>query len=272
LALASTWRAWIDRVLDARAARRAHVDAATGLPDLLERLGVRYAARARRCGTPLSLDLDPGLETDLIGPVGALGEVLSGLIAHAIDHAPSGPVTLRVDVVADTPGQQVLHFAIDALTTPPDAWQTLRDRLATIGGTLWVEQHVAYRAIAEVRLIVPPAPPHVDVAALRNTLGSDAAMREVIAALGEALSIDVGHLERALTRGDVPALRQWLHRVSGALGMAEATGLAAMGVRLEQDVAVYQLADMELAVRRFAMDATRALAWLCEGRPPDPLI
>lgn len=259
-------------MLDARAARRAHVDAATGLPDLLERLGVRYAARARRCGTPLSLDLDPGLETDLIGPVGALGEVLSGLIAHAIDHAPSGPVTLRVDVVADTPGQQVLHFAIDALTTPPDAWQTLRDRLATIGGTLWEEQHVAYRAIAEVRLIVPPAPPHVDVAALRNTLGSDAAMREVIAALGEALSIDVGHLERALTRGDVPALRQWLHRVSGALGMAEATGLAAMGVRLEQDVAVYQLADMELAVRRFAMDATRALAWLCEGRPPDPLI
>ncbi|UPG92435.1 Hpt domain-containing protein [Luteibacter aegosomatissinici] len=259
-------------MLDTRAARAACIIESTSLPDLLERVGTRHAWRARRRGIVLSLDVDPAVEADLVGPFDILGDVLSSLLAHAIDHAPCGEVTLRIDVVGDGPGRQVLHFTTESRAAPADAWQALRETLGSIRGRLLVEQDLTCRAIVEVGLIAPPAPPHVDVAALRNTLGSDAALYEVVTALGDALAADVGHLEHALARGDAKALRQWLHRVSGALGMAEATGLAAMGIRLEQEVAAGGLAGMELAVRRFALDATRAQAWLREGHLPDPLI
>ncbi|UPG92236.1 Hpt domain-containing protein [Luteibacter aegosomaticola] len=250
---------------------------ATSLPDLLERLGRRYLSQARRRGVQLALDIDPALATDLVGPFRALAELLQQLIALAIENPHGHRVTLFVDVVHDEPGRQTAHFSVD-LAAPPaaatDAFgiSDLRRKAQAVGGTLHEELGDACHLSLELGFIVPPAPPHVDVVALRATLGSDEALHEVIDALGNALAADVGHLERALAQADAAAVRQWLHRVSGALGMAEATGLAAMGLRLEQDMVIRSVDDMALAVRRFAVDATRALAWLREGRLHDPLI
>jgi len=273
------WRTTVDRWLDARAARAARITHAAGLPDLLERLGQRYRGRAQRRGLQLALEIDPTLGPDLVGPIRGLGDMLQPLMELAIDHPASDVVTLAIDVVRDEPGRQVAHFsmilkptddaATDSFASVIDA---IRRRLDTLGGVLAIETADVYRIAIELGFIVPPAAPHVDVVALRTMLGSDAAMREVIDALREALAADVGDLEGALARADAHAVRQWLHRVSGALGMAEATGLSAMGIRLEQDLAVRPLDDMALGIRRFAMDATRALAWLREGRGHEPLI
>ncbi|HEY4091051.1 MAG TPA: hypothetical protein VGN46_06005 [Luteibacter sp.] len=263
----------MERVLEAHAARAARVGIATSLPDLLERLGRRYLGRAHRRRVRLALDVDPTLATDLVGPIRALGAILQRLLELAIDQPHGELITLRVDVVGDEPGRQTVHFTVDFLADAAlETLDSARRMTLSLGGALHVEREDALRAIVELRFLVPPVAPHVDVVALRTTLGSDGALHEVIDALGEALAADVGHLEGALARSDALAVRQWLHRVSGALGMAEATGLAAMGGNLEQEMAVCQLSDMELAVRRFAMDATRALAWLREARTHDPLI
>jgi HPt (histidine-containing phosphotransfer) domain-containing protein len=271
------WRGAYDRVLDKRAARVAKVTHATSLPDLLERLGRRYLGRAHRRGLQLALHIDPALATDLVGPFRALGELLQPLIELAIAHPHGDQVTLSVDVVSDEPGRQMAHFSVDLTPAPSrdaDApgLPALRHHAQSIGGTLHEEHGDTYHLSLELGFIVPPAPPHVDVVALRATLGSDAALHEVIDALGDALAADVGQLERALAQTDAAAVRQWLHRVSGALGVAEATGLAAMGLRLEQDMEIRSVDDMALAVRRFAVDATRALAWLREGHAHEPLI
>lgn len=268
-------------MLDARAARIARLTEAASMPELLERLGQRYLARAHRQGLHLSLDVDAALETDLIGPYHSLAGVLGALIEHAIDHAQGDTVSLHVDVTGDEPGHQTVHFAVGFLpedgtantgAATPAAWAAAGQTLEAMGGRLHIEHDDTLRAIAELRFHVPPRPPHVDVVALRHALGNEDALHEVIAALHDALAVDVGHLDDVLARQDAQALRRWLHRVSGALGMAEATGLAALGMRLEHDMDSRSLADMELPVRRFAMDATRALAWLRESRAEAPLI
>lgn len=264
------------RVLDARAERAAHVDGATCLPDLLERLGRRYAGLAQRRGLRLALEVDPVLSTDLIGPFRTLGEILQRALEHALAHPRGDLVTLAIDVVDDARAHQLVHFTLECAPVQDDtvaaALMALQRKAAAMGGALMLEQDAACHLIIELGFIVPPAPPHVDVIALRSMLGSEAALRQVIDALAEALAADVGDLEGAMARSDVPALRQWLHRVSGALGMVEATGLAAMGLRLEQELATRSPADMALSLNRFAIDATRALSWLRESLAQDPLI
>jgi HPt (histidine-containing phosphotransfer) domain-containing protein len=278
---AARLRAWIGRVQEARAARIARLNEAASMPELLERLGQRYLARAHRQGLRLALDVDAALETDLIGPYPSLARVLGALIEYAIDHAQGDTVSLHVDVTGDEPGHQTVHFAVDFLPAcgtanagpaTPAAWAAAGQMLEAMGGRLHIEHDGSLRAIAELRFHVPPRPPHVDVVSLRHALGSDDALHEVIVALHDALAVDVGHLDDVLARQDAQALRRWLHRVSGALGMAEATGLAALGMRLEHDMGSRSLADMEMPVRRFAMDATRALAWLRESRAETSLI
>lgn len=273
---ATSLRSVLTRVLDARAERAAHVGGATSLPDLLERLGRRYAGLAQRRGLGLVLDVDPTLATDLVGPFRSLGAILQRVLEHAMAYPHADRVTLAVDVVHDGAGRQTVHFTVEcAMTTDTPALaalDALRNAARALGGTLVLEHGEVCHLIVEIGFIVPPAAPHVDVLALRATLGSPTAMREVIDSLADALAADVGDLEGAMARADTPAVRQWLHRVSGALGMVEATGLAAMGLRLEQDMAMRSLDDMALALDRFAIDATRALAWLRESLSQDPLI
>jgi HPt (histidine-containing phosphotransfer) domain-containing protein len=279
-ALASRVRRWFERREDARAKRDASVQDASSLPDLIERLGLRFAAKAARYEAQVALDVDPALEGDLVGPFAALGGILEALLSHAIEQA-AGDVLLQIDVVGDEPGMQRLHIAVAvpgmvstamAHGALPPAFATASATVERLGGTFHVQRDGGLRAIAELVFIVPPQPPHVDVVALRARLGGEDALHEVIVALADALAADVGNLDGMLASGDVPATRRWLHRVAGALGMAEATGLATMGLRLEQALAVQPLAGLELAVRRFAMDAMRALAWLRESRADMPLV
>ncbi|KJV28070.1 Hpt domain-containing protein [Luteibacter yeojuensis] len=277
MTLASRMRRWRERRRDARAQREACLEDTTSLPDLIERLGVRFAAKASRHDVEITLDVDPALEGDLVGPFRSLAAALDVLLAGAIEHA-SGSALLQVDVVDDEPGMQRLHVAVCLPGVPgacgalAPACTTARTLVERAGGVFHVQGDGGLRAIAELAFIVPPRPPHVDVVALRARLGGERALHEVIVALADALAADVGKLDAMLATGDALAARRWLHRVAGALGMAEATGLAAMGLRLEQALAVQPVADLELAVRRFAMDATRALAWLRESPADMPLV
>lgn len=273
-------RRWLERRRDARARRDACLGDANSLPDLIARLGLRFAAKAARHGAEVTLDIDPALEGDLVGPFRTLGNVVEPLVAYAIEHG-AGEVMLQVDVVGDEPGMQRLHVAVCAPgarlacmpgEAPGGACATARAAVQRLGGAFHLQCEGELRAIVEMVFLVPPRAPHVDIVALRGRLGSERAMRDVIGALADALAADVGNLDAMLATGDTLAARRWLHRVAGALGMAEATGLATMGLRLEQALAVQPLADLELAVRRFAMDATRALAWLRESRADMPLV
>jgi methionine-rich copper-binding protein CopC len=280
MALASRVRRWFERREDARAQREACVEDATSLPDLIERLGLRFATKAARYQARVALEVDPAIEDDLVGPFAGLGGVLEALLAHAIEHA-AGDVMLQIDVVGDEPGVQRLHFAVHLPGTVhtamahgalPAACAAACAMVERLGGAFHVQCDGGLRAIVELVFIVPPQPPHVDVVALRARLGGERALHEVIVALADALAADVGNLDAMLASGDVHATRRWLHRVAGALGMAEATGLATMGLGLEHALAVQPLAGLELAVRRFAMDAMRALAWLRESRADMPLV
>jgi hypothetical protein len=273
---AASLRAMLERALEARAERSARVRQATGLPDLLARLGRRYAGLARRRGLQLALDVDPALATDLVGPFGSLGRLLQRVIEHAMAHPIRGRVALAVDVVHDAAGRQTVHFTVECMRSPgldmDRAWGALHGEAEALGGALLLELGESCHLIVALAFIVPPAPPHVDIVALRAMVGGDVALHQVVDALADALAADVGDLAGTLARGDVPAVRHWLHRVSGALGMVEATGLATMGLQLEHDMAVRSLDDMAPGLRRFATDATRALAWLRESLAADPLI
>ncbi|QWT21507.1 hypothetical protein KPL74_05755 [Bacillus sp. NP157] len=268
-ALADRLLAWFDALALRHAARRARVDLANNLPDLLERLGRGYAPLARRHGVAIELDVDPALEGDLDGPHARLGEAIAVLLVQAIRHGHDehGHVALRVDVVRDAPSRQTVHFTVVGASEEPHA----RHVVQALGGTFHVEPGATPRAIVELEFVVPPRPPHIDIDALRMTLGGDAAMREVVATLDHALTTDLRALDAMLASADALAIQQWLHRVSGALGMAEATTLASTGIRLEHAVATQPLAEVEAQVRRFAADASWALARLRAVAAGDPL-
>ena len=79
---------------------------------------------------------------------------------------------------------------------------------------------------------------------------------------------DLADLERLLAEPGTNALQAWLHRVSGALGMAEATALSRVGLSLERELEKGRQPHLDTAIRRFADDARQVLVALHEQVPP----
>lgn len=248
----------------------ARLGASNDLAELLARIGQHYIAAARRRGGVLEIELDPALAPDLRGPYAALGHLLCQLLDRAFAVKAGGRVALQVDVVGDNLDGQLVHVtvadegvSIDPGGAPLDAAAALLGRL---GGVLHQESDAerGTRIIVELTLTLPRQPPRIDIDALRTTLGGTHALREVIAALDRSLSHDLASLELLLRQPGVADLQAWLHRVSGALGMAEATDLARMGLVLERQLTDERDATLDAAIRRFGEDAARVLQVLRE--------
>jgi HPt (histidine-containing phosphotransfer) domain-containing protein len=240
---------------------RARTDGS--LPLVLARLADHYAAE---------LEVDPALARDLTGPFAALGDVLSLLLDRAL-ACGSPPVALHVDVVGDDIAGQLVHFTVvDGCIghdRDGDRLRTAAAIVASIGGVVHAESGAdcGGRIIVELAFDLPRTPPRIDVNALRSTLGGEAAMREVIIALDRALSSDLAELEILLEHPGSGLLQAWLHRVSGALGMAEASELSRIGLALEHELENGRRAHLDRAIRRFAEDAASVLRVLREEVP-----
>jgi HPt (histidine-containing phosphotransfer) domain-containing protein len=142
-----------------------------------------------------------------------------------------------------------------------------------LGGALQVESalEIGTRVIVELTFYMPRRLPRVDIDALRSTLGGAAALSEVIVALDQALSRDLADLDGLLAKQGSDDLQAWLHRVSGVLGMAEASGLAQVGLHLERELAIRRNDATDAAVRAFGEDAAAVLGLLREHRDSDRL-
>ncbi|SEV91740.1 hypothetical protein [Luteibacter sp. 329MFSha] len=252
---------------------RTRLGASASLPELLARLGRHYAAEARARDMRLELEVDPALAPDLEGDFGPLGNALRLLLDRALERR-TWRVALHVDVVGDGSGSQILHFTVaDEQTSPVPDDRRLREasaQVAALGGIVHTEtgDDIGHRAIVELGFDLPRASPHIDVEALRTTLGGDAALREVIVALDHALTRDLADLDALLSRPGADELQAWLHRVSGALGMAEASDLARTGLTLERDLERGRQPNLDRAIRRFAGDAAEVLSMLREHAGP----
>jgi hypothetical protein len=252
---------------------RSRVEASTSLPELLTRLCRHYAPVARSRAIRLELEVDPALAANAPGPFVALGRALGLLLERSLEPGTSH-VALQVDVVGDDAGTQIVHFTVadERTTQVPDATRLneATDIVTALGGVVHQERGVdiGSRVIVELEFELPRLPPRIDVDALRSTLGGEDALREVIAALNLALSSDLAGLETLLGRPGVTHLQAWLHRVSGALGMAEATELSCVGLALERELAHGRSRHLDRAIRRFAEDAARVLAALREHAGP----
>lgn len=252
---------------------RTRLSASATLPELLARLGRHYAREATRHGMTFELEIDQSLAPDLTGPLAELGRVLALLLDRALTRR-TWRVALHVDVVGDEPQSQVLHFTVadeqPGGTAGDRGLDTASALVAGIGGVLHAEtgKDIGHRAIVELAFPLSRAAPQVDVDALRTTLGGDDALRDVIGALDVALSQDLAHLDALLAGAGAAELQAWLHRVSGALGMAEATDLARIGLALERDLGRGRQPYLDRAIRRFADDAALVLGVLREHATP----
>ena len=247
------------------------------LPTLLTDLGRRYSPLARTRGTALELDVDPALAPDLTGSMDELGGVLGCLLERAIEVAAGGYAALQVDLVGETRTSQTVHLTVaddgDRTTADDTKFLIPAAIIEGLGGRLQVESapDVGTRVIVELTFAMPRRLPRVDVDALRSTLGGQAALSEVITALDQALGRDLVALDDLLAKAGVDHLQAWLHRVSGVLGMAEATGLAHAGLMLERDLAAGRHNLTDRAIRDFGDDAGAVLALLREHRDGDRL-
>lgn len=243
---------------------------------MLAQLAAHYGATAHAHGTVFDMEVDPALVPELVGPADALASALSLLLDRAFG-ADAGRVALHVDVVSDDIAGQVVHFTVAeerATCDPDDA--NLREAAAIVaafGGMVHTEQcsDIGDRVIVELAFDLPHTPPCVDVDALRSALGGEAALREVVIALDRALSIDVADLDLLLQRDGIAHLQAWLHRVSGALGMAEARELSRVGLALERELENGRRPRLDRAIRRFAEDAVGVFRTLREQVPADRL-
>ena len=227
-------------------------------------------------GAVFDMDVDPALVPELVGPVDALGSVLSLLLDRAFAHHRVH-VALHVDVVGDDIAGQLVHFTVaETPATHAQDEPRLREAVAivaAIGGRLHTEQgaDIGDRVIVELAFDLPHTPPCIDVDALRSALGGEAALREVVIALDRALSSDIADLDLLLEREGVAHLQAWLHRVSGALGMAEASELSRIGLALERELENGRRSHLDRAIRRFAEDAAGVFRVLREQVPVDGL-
>jgi hypothetical protein len=270
--------AWLAACTRSETRDRARLDG--GLPCVLSRLAERYAAKARARRMTFEIEVDPALARDLAGPFPALEDVLAVLLDRAMEHGATH-MALHVDVVGDGVAGQLLHFTVvDSRGACARDCARLRAAAATvasIGGVVHTESGPDFgdRVIVELAFDLPCAPPHIDVKALRDTLGGEAALREVVVALDRALCSDLADLDVLLESPGVGMLQAWLHRVSGALGMAEASELSRVGLTLERELENGRRAHIDRAIRRFADHASGVLRVLREqvpasGYSPEP--
>jgi|GEM_PF-1790337 len=254
-------------------ASRRRIEASDSLPQLLGRIGRRYAQDALARGIRLDFEIDPALAGDLQGSFSTLGRALSLLLEHAL-HARGGHVALHVDVVGDDAGTQIVHFTVADEHHPTADDHACLDEvagmIAAVGGVVHREwdTDIGNRIIVELAFERPRVPPRIDVDALRSTLGGEHALREVIVALDRALSSDLAGLGALLGEPGIVHLQAWLHRVSGALGMAEATELSCVGLALERELEQGRHRYLDQAIIRFADDAGRVLQALREHAGP----
>ncbi|WP_125903116.1 hypothetical protein [Luteibacter rhizovicinus] len=247
------------------------------LPALLTELGRRYAPLARARGTALELDVDPALAPDLTGAMDELEGVLGCLLERAIEVAAGGYAALQVDLVGETRTSQTVHLTVaddgDRTTADDTKFLIPAATIERLGGRLQVESapDVGTRVIVELTFAMRRRLPRVDIDALRSTLGGQAALAEVITALDQALGRDLVALDDLLAKAGIDDLQAWLHRVSGVLGMAEATGLAHAGLMLERDLAAGRHHLTDRAIREFGDDTGAVLALLREHRDGDRL-
>lgn len=258
--------AWRERIALACARLRASND----LPDLLSRIGQHYTDIARRRGATLLIELDPALAPDLEGPYASLGRVVCLLMDRAFAVSRRAQVALQVDVVGDDPDGQLVHITVadqgSTIDTGCPRLEAATVLLASLGGVLHQEcdPERGTRVIVEVSLTLPRMPPRIDVETLRSTLGGAQPLREVISALDRSLTRDLAELDVLLGQPGIADLQAWLHRVSGALGMAEAVDLARKGLILERHLAEERDAGVDAAIQRFGEDAARVLDVLRE--------
>jgi len=253
---------------------RTRVEASTTLPELLDRLGGCYAPVARQRGIRLDFELDPALAMNAPGPFAALGRALSLLLQRSLD-ATTRRVALHVDVVGDDASTQVVHFTVADEQTDAARECVRLEEAATIvtalGGVVHREEGIDFggRIIVELSFDLPRQAPRIDVEALRSTLGGNDALRQVIAALDRALISDLAGLDTLLAQPGTTQLQTWLHRVSGALGMAEATELSGIGQSLERELLEGRSPMLDRAIGRFAADASHVLATLRDHAETD---
>lgn len=249
------------------------MEACGHLDELLAYLEHRYVGEAQARGTVFRLEVDPALAASLPGPLGVLGEALVGLLDRAIAQC-SARVALHVDVVGDNARVQIVHFTVADAQHDASIDAALialaSAAMRGVGGAVHAERgaDAGHRVIVELAFERPRPWAQIDVDALRSTLGGDAALREVIVALDAALRRDLADLERLLAEPGANALQAWLHRVSGALGMAEATALSRVGLTLERELEQGRQTHLDTAIRRFADDASQVLAALREHVGP----
>lgn len=242
----------------------ARIRESRDLPALLTRIGQHYARIAQRQGRRLEIEVDPALAHDLVGPYTMLGRVLCLLLDRAFAVPGSVRVALQVDVVGDDPDGQLVHITVadtgNALEHCPRL-ATAQAMVAALDGVLHIECAAdrGTRIIVEITLTLPRVSPRIDIETLRTTLGGTSALREVISALDRSLSRDLIQLHLLLAQPGTADLQAWLHRVSGALGMAEATDLARMGLHLERRLAEERSPTVDAAIRRFGEDAACVL-------------
>jgi HPt (histidine-containing phosphotransfer) domain-containing protein len=235
------------------------------LPALLTRIGQQYARIAQRKGIQLEIEVDPALAHDLVGPYAMLGRVLCLLLDRAFAVPGSVRVALQVDVVGDDSDGQLVHITVadtgNALDEHGSHLATAQAMVDALDGVLHRECAAdrGTRIIVEITLTLPRVSPRIDIETLRDTLGGTSALREVIAALDRSLSRDLIQLHLLLAQPGTADLQAWLHRVSGALGMAEATDLARMGLHLERRLAEERSPTLDAAIRRFGEDAACVL-------------
>ena len=256
-----------------RALSRSRVEASASLPELLARLSHMYTPMARSHAIRLEFEVDPALTPDGVGSLAALGRALGLLLERALEPG-TGHVALQVDVVGDDAGTQIVHFTVaDERTTGVPDTARLDEAtaiVAALGGVVHQEcgVDIGSRVIVELAFELPRIAPRIDVDALRSTLGGEDALREVIVALDLALSRDLAGLDTLLADDGVTDLQAWLHRVSGALGMAEATELSCIGLELERELAQGRNRYLDRSIRRFSEDAALVLAALREHAGP----
>lgn len=254
-------------------ASRLRIETSNSLPQLLGKVGRRYTRDALARGIRLDFEIDPALAGNLQGPFPALGRALSLLLEHAL-HTRSRHVALHVDVVGDDAGTQIVHFTVADEHSPAADDHACLDEvagmIAAVGGVVHREwdTDIGNRIIIELAFERPRVPPRIDVDALRSTLGGEHALREVIVALDRALSSDLAGLGALLGEPGTVHLQTWLHRVSGALGMAEATELSCVGLALERELGQGRNRYLDQAIARFADDAGQVLQALREHAGP----
>jgi PAS domain S-box-containing protein len=82
------------------------------LGDHLEKVLEMVAGRAQEKGLALAFEIDPGIDTDLVGDPTRLRQVLLNLLGNAIKFTEAGSVSLRVSADGDAAVPTALRFTV----------------------------------------------------------------------------------------------------------------------------------------------------------------